>query len=96
MTPLERMARARWARVRKTARGEVKPFDALPEIVRRNMMEDDRIALLALAEAALSTDIIGAGAAKIAGVRTQHGDGRHLWEASAAFPAMLRAIAEGK
>lgn len=55
-----------------------------------------RAALLALAEAELPANIIGAGAAKIAGVRTQHGDGRHLWEARAAFPTMCRAIAEDR
>lgn len=53
-----------------------------------------RAALLALAEADLPTGIIGAGAAKIGGVRAEHGDGRHLLEARAAFPAMCRAIAE--
>ena len=54
-----------------------------------------RAALLALAETRLPVAITGAGAAKIGGVRAQHGDGRHLWEARAAFPAMCRAIAEG-
>ncbi len=94
MTPLEIAAKAYWnAEPDCLACGE---WDGIPEAARADPMKAMRAALLALAEAKLSPDIIGAGATKIAGVRTQHGDGRHLWEARAAFPAMCRAIAEDR
>jgi len=93
MTPLERMSRARWARVVQTARGEVKPFDALPETVRRNMMEDDRVALLALTEAELPEPVAHAGHHAISGE-----DAPAYWQGKAVecFRAMCRAIAEDR
>lgn len=89
MTPLEKMAKAFWENHTK-----VTAFETLGAKFQSELADNMRAALLALAEAKLPVNIIGAGAAKIGGVRAEHGDGRHLWEARAAFPAMCRAIAE--
>ena len=91
MNPLEKMSRARWVRVVQTSRGEVRPFDELPESVRRNMMEDDRTALLALARADLPDDVFTRASGELTSDdfdRIGHG------EAEAVFRAMCRAIAE--
>ena len=78
------------------------PLEAMTLAIAAHFGENDhpedaaRAALLALAEAKLPVNIIGAGAAKIGGVRSEYGDGRHLLEARAAFPAMCRAIAEDR
>ena len=92
MTPLEIAAKAYWnADPDCLACGE---WDGIPPTARADATKAMRAALLALAAADLPVNIIGAGAAKIGGIRAEHGDGRHLWEARAAFPAMCRAIAE--
>ena len=94
MTPLEIAAKARWE---SRAEGNFPHrWEDFTDEGRKAHMEDMRAALLALAEAKLPVNIIGAGAAKIGGVRAEHGDGRHLLEARAAFPAMCRAIAEDR
>lgn len=87
MTPLEAMAKAYWEN-----RG-CQPWHKLPDSMKRDEMQDMRAALLGLAASDLPTMMKGAGAVEIAGIRSEHGDGRHLWEADAAFKAMLRAIA---
>ena len=95
LSPLDVAVNAMWDYCEGSG-SDVPPPDGPTDGEREHYRAKVRAALLALAEAKLPVNIIGAGAAKIGGVRAEHGDGRHLLEARAAFPAMCRAIAEDR
>jgi len=91
MTPLEIMAKAAYNEWVSPVVCVEATWAELPESHRSRMIEYQRAALLALAEASLPDDVVKAGQVAISAE-----DAAVYWQgkASDAFRAMLRAIAE--